>query len=253
MQERATDAPVGTFFPEESCWLERTEVWPDHVLEYGFKPESTRRHEFGAYLLSDHSPPAMASDVCLEFARFVPEEAVEPFARPRLKFWKRFDPAKLPVFARELPRELPYRPRPSTVYCEPTGLRRTEHDVLDIRQRLDLLFFEGPTHIFPELPLDLRRELRSAIAHAAQMEPSQGFPLLDYDQIEARIPLGHGRSMELSRNKVLVWGEPTDDPFERDLSIYSSEGYLYRLVQYPPEIPDPAEAVLRASIRQAAG
>jgi hypothetical protein len=247
-REHTIDAPLRSLYPEERCWLDRTELWPDHVRLCKAKPGTGQRLGFGEYLTKASGFADIEFVICREIAGRVDEQAVEPAAWPRLRFWRQLDPAKVPVFSRELPRVLPYRPRRAMLHFGPVGLRWVDDQPPGITCRLDNLFFDGPPYIFPEMPVELRRELRAAISNAAGLAPSQGFPLLDYDRLQGEIPLGNGRSFEFERRTVRAWGEPTDDPFDRDLHTYSSEAYLLRLMREPPATPDPAEPILRAAV-----
>lgn len=160
---------------------ERVELWADRVA-WGFFPDRpcVVTESFSDVLTRSRPllPPPLERELCVAVATLAAPASLSPPAAAAQAFFRAFDPAAL------APMDVPFRCvfGDFRLLVDGDGARAVRGLGAANERRIDRFFFAGPGAL-PPLPLPLRAAVREAIARAAGLEPSAGFPLLDHRRI----------------------------------------------------------------------
>jgi|GEM_PF-6058509 len=195
----------------------RVELWADRVA-WGFSADRpcAVTESFSEVLTRSRPllPRPLETELCVAVADVAEPARLSPPAAAAQAFFRTFDPAALP------PLDVPFRCvfGDFRLLVDGHGVRAARAFGAASERRLDRFFFAGPGEL-PPLPLSLRGAVRQAIARAAGLDPSAGFPLLDHARIHLECTReGETLRLDLHHAAHLV---PSVDPetMEPDLAV----------------------------------
>jgi hypothetical protein len=205
--------------PGRTSGAARVELWPDRI-EWAFSVDRpcavTESFSDALTRCRPLLPLPLEQELCVAVASLAAPASLSPPAAAAQAFFRAFDPGALP------PMDVPFRSvfGEHRLLVDGPGARAVQAFGAASERRIDRFFFAGPGEL-PPLPLPLRAAVREAIARAAGLDPSAGFPLLDH----GRIHLERERDdetlrLELHHAAHLV---PSVDPetMEPDLAVTS--------------------------------
>jgi hypothetical protein len=213
----------------------RVELWADRIA-WGFSPDRpcAVTESFSDVLTRPRPllPRTLETELCVALAALAEPASLSPPAAAAQAFFRAFDPAALP------PLDEPFRCvlGDFRLLVDGHGVRAARAFGAASERRLDRFFFAGPGEL-PPLPLPLRAAVREAIARAAGLAPSAGFPLLDHGRIHLECRR-EGETLRLDLHHAAHLA-PSVDPetMEPDLAVttWGIEEFLLDLDRRLPQ------------------